>query len=126
MNTLRLTFDEECRLEHLVLKSVRSRYDGDLERFDDRDGGFCYGPFDVDSVHDLLIALWGKYFTPDQLGAFERELRDDAVDREEWGPRAWCDEDLEEEEARERDYRDYVHEELERARSSKSKLPEDT
>jgi hypothetical protein len=97
MDTQHLNLDEELRLNELVLHSVRSRYGGELERWDDvRDGSVGYTPLD-DDIRDLLNALWDTYLTPDKLDGFERRLREDGVDREDWGPQAWCEEDIEDE-----------------------------
>jgi hypothetical protein len=91
-----LSISEECQFETLVDQSIRDRYDGDLERWEDiRDGGQTYTPIDTDHVRDLLNVLWGELLTSQAIeDAFER-LTQDGADIDAW-PHGWCQEDEDE------------------------------
>jgi hypothetical protein len=92
----KLSTSEECQFETLVDQSIRDRYDGDLERWDDiRDGGYAYTPLETDRVRDLLNSLWGRLLAPQAAeDAFER-LTQDGADIDAW-PHGWCQEDEDE------------------------------
>jgi hypothetical protein len=106
----RLTSDEEFAFEQQVLKSIRSRYEAGLEWVEcphTGEGGYIPAESDAGDIHDFLIDLWGELLTRDCLDRLEEQLRKEAVDREEWSPRAYCEEEDEEARARQADYEDY-------------------
>jgi hypothetical protein len=105
MDAQHLTFSEEAQFEQVVLHAITSRYAGDLERQEDPRGKEADRYVPVDDIHDLILELWGAYFTPDMLDAFEQQLTEEGIEREHWGPHAYCsEEELEyEEEQRARD-----------------------
>jgi hypothetical protein len=107
----------------LITNSIIQIYAGDLERSacEDRHGAFIYTPLDVDNIRDLLTKHWGELVEPPVLDeAFERLTEDGA---EHW-PKAWCDEDLDEEadrHLRDLDYEDHLIEEREEALAKEQK-----
>jgi hypothetical protein len=96
-----LTWDEEFKLRDLVLRSITSRYQGELECSEwGHKGEVAYTPLDTGDIHDIAVELWGERLTRDWLSDLEQQLCEDGADREEWNPKNYCDE--EEEEERER------------------------
>jgi hypothetical protein len=94
MSEVALTLEEQFRLEELIDASIVSRYSGDLERLGpDQDGAINYVPLDVESVSDLLTALWGGLLGPGTITAALIRLTQDGADH--W-PHAWCEDDEEE------------------------------
>lgn len=88
----KLSLEEQAQFEELVEKSIIARYDGNLERWEGRDGGPVYTPLDTDHVRTLLNALWGELLTPQAIDdAFERL----AEGENEW-PHGYCEDDIEE------------------------------
>jgi hypothetical protein len=107
MRTQSLTWDEQFAFERLVLKSITSRYQGELERWGSSHGRISYAPVDTSEIHDLLVDLWGEHITRDTLDRLEQELCEEGADRDEWGPKAYCEEDDEEERERDEAYAEY-------------------
>jgi hypothetical protein len=94
MRTPHLTWDEKFQFERLVLKSITSRYQGELECQEwGHKGEVTYIPLDTGDIHDIAVELWGEYLTRDMLDTLEQELCEDGADREEWNSKAYCEEE---------------------------------
>jgi hypothetical protein len=82
MRAQALTWEEDCQLERLVLRSITSRYQGELERCEcSVTAEVTYTPVDTGDVHDLMITLWGEYLTRDRLELMEAVLCEGGADR---------------------------------------------
>src|SRR5262245_34757108 len=87
---------DHCEVMEAIKASIVARYNGDLERhinYDDRD--YYYTPLDTDHIRHLLINHFG-----DALSGAAIEEVFDALDGAEKWPRAFCEEDFEEEHER--------------------------
>ena len=91
----------ECAFTSLIDDAIIARYTGDLERYDERDGGYIYVPLDTDHIRELLTEFWGELLSTSALeDAFGRLTKDGAAN---W-PAAWCEEDDEENFARQQEF----------------------
>jgi hypothetical protein len=91
-NVSELALEEKIALETIIDASIITRYDSELERNDNPDGGYTYTPSDHTALRKIIISLWGKLLAPEAIeDAFTRLVEDGA---EEW-PHGWCDDDEE-------------------------------
>jgi hypothetical protein len=103
-----LTLDEQATFEEMIDAAIIARYEGDLERREDCDRkgvftGYYYTPLDPTNIRELLTELWGTIITVEAIeDAFVRLTNDGAA---EW-PKAYCEDDIEEERLRKLDWED--------------------
>ena len=78
------------------MRAIAARYFGELERREDLRGKWEDTYTALDDTRDLIVELWGSYFTAEMLVRFEEQLSEHGLEREAWGPNTYCEEELEE------------------------------
>jgi hypothetical protein len=88
---------KELHAFHVIIReSIVARYDGSLERDTDaNDGGFVYTPLDEDLIRSLLVTLWEDLLSPQEIDTAYDHIITYGADK--W-PKAWCQEDVDDEE----------------------------
>ena len=96
---MELSLDEQYAFETVIDATICARYDGPLERHEDVRGkrGDTYTALDASRVQELLTELWGSHLTADAIANAVCRLTEDKLFGT-W-PKAWCDDEEDEEKA---------------------------